>query len=83
MKLYFSEDQKIAELNKIEFEDLIFIADYIEGEGLDYTMVGVATIDNEVYNDFVITFTLTEKPNTICVENILDTEWEFYDYCFS
>lgn len=83
MKLYFSENQKMNELNKIEFEDLMFVADYIEGDELDYTMVGVATIDNETYNDFVIAFTLTEKPNTMCVEDILDTEWDFYDYTFS
>lgn len=82
MRLYFSDEQKKNYINNVELEDLTLHAEYVEGEGLEYIVVGKAIIDNETYNNFVIEFKLVEEPESITAEHIMGTEWEFYDYKF-
>lgn len=77
MKVYFSKEDKN---NEIELEDMLFIGDYVEGEGVIYKLVGKAIIDNETYNHIVVEITLKEEPKNLCIKDILDTEWVFYDY---
>lgn len=83
MKIYFSEEDKIKELNKIQLEDMLFIGDYIEGQDVTYKIVGKAVIDNEIYHNFVVQATLKEEPGNISIKNILGVEWTSYDYIFN
>jgi|GEM_PF-6889743 len=82
MKLYFSDEQKENYINHIEFEDSNFYIDYIEGEGVNFIAVGKAIIDDEVYNDFVIEFEISEQIENATAEGIITAEWEDYNYKF-
>lgn len=82
MKIFFSEEDKSNEANKIHLEDILFIGDYIEGENLTYKMVGKAIIDEETYNNFIVEFTLKEEPKNLSISNIMDVEWLYYNYIF-
>ena len=82
MKLYFSDEQKTNYINNIELEDLTLYAEYIEGEGSEFQAVGKAIIDNETFNDFVVEFKLEQEPENMTIEDILQSEWEYYDYKF-
>lgn len=83
MKLYFTEEQKEQELNKIylEEDDLLLEGEYIEGEGRNYMISGVATIEGERYHEFEVVFELAEDANED-IASIMNTEWEWYDFHF-
>lgn len=82
MKEYFNEEQKLEELNKIEFEEdeVVFSGDYVEGEGKSYIIVGKAIIDGETYQDFKVELELVEEPEEETIDEIMAVEWEWYDY---
>lgn len=83
MKLYFTQEQKEQELNKIylEEDDLLFEAEYVEGEGRNYLISGIATVEGERYHEFEIIFELAdnaaEDPTSI-----INTEWVWYEFKF-
>ena len=54
MKLTFTEEQIKNELNKfyLEEDDLMMEGEYITGEGKNYIISGVATIEGERYHEF-------------------------------
>ncbi|MFV0314725.1 MAG: hypothetical protein ACK5I7_06425 [Anaerotignum sp.] len=83
MKLYFTNEQKEQELNKIfiEEDDLILEGEFVEGEGRKYIISGIATIEGERYHDFEVTFELSGDVSDD-LESIMNTEWEWYDFKF-
>lgn len=82
MKLYFTDEQKKLEINKVEVEDIVFSAEYIEGEDKNWIMTGTAIVDGEVYNEFTIEFETIDSPTSTDLEQIMKTEWEWYDFLF-
>ena len=64
MKLTFTEEQIANELHKIylEEDDLLMEGEFVTGEGKNYIITGVATIEGERYHEFEIEFELTEEP---------------------
>lgn len=80
MKLFFNEEQKENELNQVELEDFTLYANWVEGEGNEYLICGTAIIDGETFKDFLVDFTTLEKPENYTIEDIMDLEWDFYDY---
>lgn len=82
MRIYFTEEQKQQELHKIEVEDILFLADKVEGEGKNYVLTGSAVVDGETYHDFQIEFETVEVPADETVEAIMDMDWDWYDYKF-
>jgi len=85
MKAYFSEEQKQKELNKIELEEdeVIILGEFIEGSGKSYIIRGSAIIDGETYRDFEVEFELVNEPNEETIEDIMEVDWEWYDYLIS
>ncbi len=83
MKLYFTEEQKQQELHKIylEEDELLLEAEYLEGEGRNYLIVGIATIEGERYHDFEILFQLAED-TPADIPSIMNVQWESYDFKF-
>ena len=83
MKLYFTEEQKTQELNKIylEEDDVLLEGEYVEGEGRKYMISGVATVEGERYHEFEVLFQLAEDASED-LESIMNTDWEWYDYNF-
>lgn len=83
MKLYFTEEQKARDLNKIylEEDDLLLEGEYLEGEGKNYMISGVATVEGERYHDFEVLFALVEEAAED-MESIMSTEWEWYEFNF-
>lgn len=82
MKQEFLQIHKDAELNKIVIEEdnLIFYADFIEGQGKNYIMTGKAVIEGETYNDFKLEFQLENEPLNESIEDIINSDWQWYDY---
>ena len=82
MKLTFTEEQIKNELNKfyLEEDDLMMEGEYITGEGKNYIISGVATIEGERYHEFEIEFELLEEPAEQTVEAIMAVEWDWYDF---
>lgn len=82
MKQEFLQVHKDAELNKIVIEEdnLIFYADFIEGQGKNYIMTGKAVIEGETYNDFKLEFQLENEPLNESIEVIINSDWQWYDY---
>ena len=82
MKLTFTEEQIKNELNKfyLEEDDLMMEGEYITGEGKNYVISGVATIEGERYHEFEIEFELLEEPSEETVEAIMAVEWDWYDF---
>ncbi|MEY8320078.1 hypothetical protein AAK894_03230 [Lachnospiraceae bacterium 46-61] len=82
MKEYFTQQQIEKEFNKIyiEEDDLLLEGEFVEGEGKHYIITGIATIESERYHDFEIEFNLVEFPKTETLDNIMDIDWEWYDY---
>ena len=82
MKLTFTEDQIKNELNKfyLEEDDLMMEGEYITGEGKNYVISGVATIEGERYHEFEIEFELLEEPAEETIEAIMAAEWDWYDF---
>lgn len=83
MKLYFTEEQKRQELNKIylEEDDLLLEGEYVVGEGRNYMISGVATIDGERYHEFEVVFELVDNASPD-LASIMSTDWEWYDFHF-
>lgn len=82
MKLIFSPEDKQKEINKIyiEQDDIELAGEYIEGEGKNYIICGVATIEGERYHEFEVEFELAEEPEEMTCEAIMEIEWEWYDF---
>ena len=82
MKLTFTEEHIKNELNKfyLEEDDLMMEGEYITGEGKNYIISGVATIEGERYHEFEIEFELLEEPAEETVEAIMAVEWDWYDF---
>lgn len=82
MKLTFTEEQIKNELNKIylEEDDLLMEGEFVTGEGKNYVITGVATIEGGCYHEFEIEFELVEEPADETLESIMETEWEWYDF---
>ncbi len=69
-------------MNKIyiEEDDLLLEGEFLEGEGKNFVMNGIATIEGERYHDFEIEFELTDVPEEETIESIIEKEWAWYDY---
>ncbi|MBQ3032244.1 MAG: hypothetical protein IJ969_02065 [Anaerotignum sp.] len=82
MKLIFTDEQIKNELNKfyLEEDDLMMEGEYITGEGKNYIISGVATIEGERYHEFEIEFELLEEPAEETIEAIMAVEWDWYDF---
>lgn len=82
MKLTFTEEHIKNELNKfyLEEDDLMMEGEYIIGEGKNYIISGVATIEGERYHEFEIEFELLEEPAEETIEAIMAVEWDWYDF---
>ena len=85
MKIYFTEEDKKEEFNKIELEgeDVILIGEYIdpvENEENTYTIVGDAVIEGELYHEFVTVFSLLDKPEEMSARAVAQAEWDWFDY---
>ncbi len=82
MKEYFSLQQKERELNKVylEEDDVLITGEFIEGEGKVFVICGSALIEGEVYKDFEVQFELMEEPEEETIEEIMNTEWQWYDF---
>ena len=82
MKLTFTEEHIKNELNKfyLEEDDLMMEGEYITGEGKNYIISGVATIEGERYHEFEIEFELLEVPAEETIEAIMAVEWDWYDF---
>lgn len=82
MKLIFTDEQIKNELNKfyLEDDDLMMEGEYITGEGKNYIISGVATIEGERYHEFEIEFELLEEPAEETIEAIMAVEWDWYDF---
>ena len=82
MKLTFTEEQIKNELNKfyLEEDDLMMEGEYITGEGKNYIISGVATIEGERYHEFEIEFEPLEEPAEETIEAIMAEEWDWYDF---
>ena len=82
MKLVFTEEQIAKELNKfyLEEDELLLEGEFITGEGKNYIISGVATIEGERYHEFEIAFALLNEPAEQTVEAIMAEEWDWYDF---
>lgn len=82
MRFEFTDEQKKNGINMIEIEEdeLILEGEYVEGEGKNYVITGIATIEGERYHEFQVEFELVEEPSSESLEDIMETEWEWYDY---
>lgn len=82
MRFEFTEEQKKNGINMIEIEEdeLILEGEYVEGEGKNYVITGIATIEGERYREFQVEFELVEEPSSESLGDIMETEWEWYDY---
>lgn len=82
MKLTFTEEQIKNELNKfyLEEDDLMMEGEYVTGEGKNYVISGIATIEGERYHEFEIEFELVEEPAEETLEAIMAVEWDWYDF---
>ncbi len=82
MIIKFTEDEINKKINIIEVEDIVLEADSIEIKEDLYVLCGNAEIDGEIYNEFLIEFTLAEKPENNSATAILEIDWEEYDFVF-
>lgn len=84
MKFYFSEEQKQQKLNHIylEEDDLLLEGETLEGEGKNYIITGIATVEGERYHDFQVEFELVQLPKEASIEAVMDEDWEWYDFVY-
>ena len=82
MKINFTEAELMNESNKFEIEedDVMVMAEYIEGEGKNFIITGSAVIEGETYHDFQVEVELSEEIDNPTGENIISAQWEWYDY---
>ncbi|MFV0441091.1 MAG: hypothetical protein ACK5LV_07345 [Lachnospirales bacterium] len=78
------ENLKLEESNKIYIEEdaITIFVNTIETNEENVIYKGLAVIDDEKYHDFSIDVTLTQTPENLSFETLLDSEWEFYDLIF-
>ena len=83
MKLIFTQEQIEKELNKVHLEEdnVVMEGEYVIKEEENYAIIGVATIDGERFQQFKVTFELVETVEET-IENIMNTEWDWYDFDF-
>jgi uncharacterized Zn finger protein len=84
LKFYFSEEQKQQKLNHIylEEDDLLLEGETLEGEGKNYIITGIATVEGERYHDFQVEFELVQLPKEASIEAVMDEDWEWYDFVY-
>ncbi len=84
MHLTFTQEQIQQNYHKIELpdENIIMEGTSLEGEKGHYVITGIATIDGERYHDFQIEFQLITQPEPETIENIMDCDWDWYDFLF-
>ena len=82
MKEYFTQEQIERQLNKIyiEEDDLWLEGEFVEGEEKHYIITGTAIIDGERYYEFEIEFELTQLPKEETLSEIMNMDWDWYDY---
>ena len=82
MKQTIPVEQIANVLDKIYLEDdaLLMAGEFVTGEGKNYIITGVATIEGERYHEFEIEFELTQEPAEETLEAIMQTDWEWYDF---
>lgn len=83
MKYIFEQCHIEENLNIIEIEEenLKLIGEYVEGDGRNYVIVGIAEIEGERYRDFHIEFETVEDVLDDIV-SIMSCDWEYYDFIF-
>ena len=64
MKWFFTQEQIQAGLPRLELpeDELVLEGQTLEGEGRQYRLTGVATIEGERYHDFSVDFCLAQDP---------------------
>ena len=84
MRIYFTDEEKASGLNRAEFEDVVFLADFIEGEEKSYKMTGSAIVEGETYGDFVVGLE-TENPLSapVSAADVMNADWEWYEFVFN
>ncbi|MDR2903605.1 MAG: hypothetical protein LBU77_03765 [Clostridiales bacterium] len=82
MKLFFTEEQKANEENKAEIDDVLFRADFIEGQEKNWILTGSAVVDGETYTNFTVEIETAELPAGESAAEIMAAEWEWYDFLF-
>ena len=77
-----STTQIKQELHKfyLEEDDLMMEGEFVTGEGKNYVITGVATIEGERYHEFEIEFELLQEPAEMTLEAIMSEEWDWYDF---
>ena len=82
MEFTFTKEQIEGKINQIylEDEDVLMEGELLKGEGKEYIIKGIATIEGERYHDFEIVFALLEEPKEKTVEAILEEDWDWYDF---
>ena len=83
MRYDFTEQDIASGINRIELDDVLFIAEYIEGSGKNYRMTGSALIDGEKYDEFCLEFETENIPvDGISAAGILSEDWIWHDFVF-
>lgn len=80
MKRTFTEEQREQNKLYLEEDDVWLEGEYLEGEGKNYVISGIATIEGERYHDFRIAFELVRPPEEETIEAVLTEEWEWYEF---
>ncbi len=82
MRWVLTSEEIEKEIHKIylEEDDLLMEGEWIEGEGKEYILHGIATIEGERYHDFEIAFALEEEIAEPTAEEILLAPWDWYDF---
>lgn len=83
MKLEFTQEDIDNKVNIIEIEDIIIEGNFITVSDDTYVLSGKATIDGEVYTEFLVEFTLEEEISELSAKNLVDAIWEEYDFIFN
>ncbi len=82
MKINFTQTEIENNINIVQIEDIKVIGDYIEQKDGYYELFGKAEIDGEIYTDFVVEFTLVSDESFSTCSEILNIDWNEYDFVF-
>ncbi len=82
MVLKFTEEEINNKENVVEIEDIVVYGDSIEVNDGYFVLNGKALIDGEMYSDFQVEFTLENSPEELSCLNIVNSDWEEYDFIF-
>ncbi len=80
----FTKEEIENKLNFLEIEDermQFYAFQVLKGEDT-YYLIGDAIFDGETYKDFKIEIKLLENLNIKNAKEILDVDWEWYDFKF-